>query len=345
MLDPAQKSLYWQVMEENYETISSVGLWASNNDLPQSEDSEVVKLESAQELGSLHPVSTCPLSQSDIIKVVIKTEQICEEEEEDLPNKESEILPLKIKQEEDDEGWYWPVAQQKSHSWEEDKKPVNLGISLEENPKSQLQIKIEQEEIDHTYALPEGKQKYISELGEYQKMPVSEKSPYRWTECEQSLNLSSDVTSQPAICTELKPPSKPVSGKKLINSSPVVEHTDSPASDKRYTCNDCGKTFICKSTLQGHRKVHTGEKPHRCYECGKSFRVRSSLIAHQRIHTGEKPYQCAFCDSRFRVKSTLAVHHTIHTGEKLFHCPDCGKKFNRRMYLVSHYRTHTGEQT
>lgn len=25
LLDPAQKSLYWQVMEENYETISSVG--------------------------------------------------------------------------------------------------------------------------------------------------------------------------------------------------------------------------------------------------------------------------------------------------------------------------------
>ncbi|XP_045669367.1 zinc finger protein 300-like [Ursus americanus] len=116
------------------------------------------------------------------------------------------------------------------------------------------------------------------------------------------------------------------------------------AGGKPYKCSECEKTFSHKSRLIEHHRSHTGEKPYGCKECGKSFSRKSCLIIHYRIHTGEKPYGCGECGKAFFQKSHLILHQRTHTGEKPYKCSECGKAFSQNSCLIIHKRTHMGKK-
>ncbi|XP_077346066.1 uncharacterized protein LOC143989676 [Lithobates pipiens] len=175
---------------------------------------------------------------------------------------------------------------------------------------------------------------------------------------EDCLTLSPDCKVEDEDITQYSPGENPTTSNVLpaphsVDGPSYSSYPEEPqtvrdgavlATEKRFSCTECGKCFHSKCNLDVHKRSHTGEKPYSCPECGKCFVQKSDLVTHQRCHTGEKPYSCAECGKCFSDKSNLYKHQRSHTGEKPYSCPECGKCFSRKSYLYTHQRSHTGEK-
>ncbi|KAF6289402.1 zinc finger protein 114 [Rhinolophus ferrumequinum] len=105
-----------------------------------------------------------------------------------------------------------------------------------------------------------------------------------------------------------------------------------------------GKTFAHVSNSDSHKSTRIGEKTYKCRDCRKSFVYHSFLMRHMKIHTGEKPYECKNCGKAFRYSLHLNKHLIKHVVEKSHKCKECGKAFHKSSKLTEHTRVHTGEK-
>ncbi|XP_013177874.1 PREDICTED: zinc finger protein 25-like [Papilio xuthus] len=113
---------------------------------------------------------------------------------------------------------------------------------------------------------------------------------------------------------------------------------------KKFSCNQCTKSFIQKSNLVLHMKQHSGIKDHICEICGAGFYTQKSLIRHNLIHKGERPFSCHLCTKKFIARCDLNRHLRIHAGYKPYKCSECSMSFNAKHQLQNHERMHTGER-
>ncbi|XP_022348004.1 zinc finger protein 135-like [Enhydra lutris kenyoni] len=150
--------------------------------------------------------------------------------------------------------------------------------------------------------------------------------------------------AQPKTYAKEKPYKCQACGKAFSHSSALIEHHRTHTGERPYECHECGKGFRNSSALTKHQRIHTGEKPYKCTQCGKTFNQIAPLIQHQRTHTGEKPYECGECGKAFSFRSSFSQHERTHTGEKPYECPHCGKSFRQSTHLTQHRRIHTGEK-
>ncbi|XP_040122692.1 zinc finger protein 300-like [Oryx dammah] len=112
-----------------------------------------------------------------------------------------------------------------------------------------------------------------------------------------------------------KPYGCPECGKYCSRKSCRVIHRRAHTGEKPYGCGRCGKAFFRKSHLILHQRTHTGEKP---YRCGKAFLQNSCLLIHERTHMGRRPYECSAGGKTFTQEANLLRHHRIPPREKLY---------------------------
>ncbi|XP_054831478.1 zinc finger protein 485-like [Eublepharis macularius] len=180
-------------------------------------------------------------------------------------------------------------------------------------------------------------------LMRHEKIHTGEK-PHKCLECGKSFTQSGNLTVHQRIHTGEKPYKCLECGKSFVERSKLIIHQRIHTGEKPYKCLECGKRFNDSGGLTVHRRIHTGEKPYNCLECGKSFARREKLTVHQRIHTGEKPYKCLECGKSFTQSGALTAHQRIHTGERPYKCLECGKNIGQKVHLKQDQRIHAGEK-
>lgn len=106
----------------------------------------------------------------------------------------------------------------------------------------------------------------------------------------------------------------PKDGCKRTFCSQVALENHMSRHARKYTCDQCNKTFSEHAKLKRHLLVHSGERPFACPfdGCGKRFSLAFNLTTHMRIHTGDKPFKCNVCDKSFTQSANLKQHSKIH---------------------------------
>ncbi|XP_036050142.1 zinc finger protein 646 [Onychomys torridus] len=103
----------------------------------------------------------------------------------------------------------------------------------------------------------------------------------------------------------------------VVNFTGGQESTEPlPAEEqRRYKCNQCGKTYKHAGSLTNHRQSHTlGIYP--CAICFKEFSNLMALKNHSRLHAQYRPYHCPHCPRAFRLPRDLLEHQQSHEEEK-----------------------------
>ncbi|KAM5233086.1 zinc finger protein 333 isoform 2-T2 [Hipposideros larvatus] len=342
-LDSAQRSLYRDVMLENYRNLASV----AGDQL--CKPSTFSHLEQRKELWTtgrgIFP-GTCPEPQLQTQELILNQDVFA-----DIPS-----IGMKREQ---------PPTGEKLYRYNDLGKPFNsikqlfqyerihaggTPYACQESGKSLFQTTrlIVCEKIrsgDKTYACDKCEKsfRYSSDLLRHEKTHTSEKC-FQCQECRHAFKYSSNLRRHMRTHTGEKPFECHQCGKTFTRNFNLILHQRNHTGEKPYECKDCGKAFNQPSSLRSHVRTHTGEKPFECSQCGKAFREHSSLKTHLRTHTREKPYECNQCGKPFRTSTHLNVHKRIHTGEKLYECTTCGQVLSRLSTLKSHMRTHTGEK-